>query len=116
RAPKTLAILNADRLHRLERGDHLGGTDREPGRAKHAREMQDVIGEAPVDRAREVGHDPSSAASSRASAINCAAISGVTAPMSSWYLRSAPSVLETVSGSSTIRSSATRASPQSRLP
>ncbi len=83
RRAEILAVLDADRLHRFQRGDDFGGSDRKTGGAQDARKMQDVFREAARARACNARHEPSSVASTRASAMSCAAISGVTAPMSS---------------------------------
>ena len=43
---KSVAVRDAHRLDRRQRVEHLGGTDRQPGGAQHAHEVQHVLGEA----------------------------------------------------------------------
>ena len=71
-------VIGADTIVEVQ-GELLG----KPRSPQDARKMQDVFREAARARACNARHEPSSVASTRASAMSCAAISGVTAPMSS---------------------------------
>ena len=87
RGAKILALLDADCLDGLKRGDDFGRSNGQSGGPQHAAEMQDVVRKAlAAERSRRGStHEvvPMAWASPCASATSWAATSGVIAPMSS---------------------------------
>ena len=104
----------------------LRRADRQAGGAQHADEVQDVLGEASLRRerhgARQLRRARCRRAASQPDALRLRLRRrasprprGASAPTSSWYLSSTPSVSATVCGSSAMRSSAISASAQSSV-
>src|SRR5262249_1221692 len=110
---EVVARADAGRLESLERVEHGARSDRDAGGAQRAREVDDVLGEAPL----RIDHCDYSAAriSARTWSISSFAFEPSMRAMSSWDVSSTASGSDTVCGSSAIASSSVSAVAQSSV-